>query len=162
MSAFTASDYFAFIGFVTGLASFVITLLRFNSQKPILKFTVQSCNYDPGGLVLNVIIDNSGERGTTITSIELDYPHPRFGPDDPENEFAWSMGYWKTAEEFIKTFLIYIPPTSSIAITAEFSLEKPTLYGMTANFNILMTHAASKLTTPAQYQDEVTRNYAIF
>ena len=151
----TLSELISILGFVAGVSSLIITYFRFRKERPVLNYEIQSCEYDPGGLNLNFIVNNSGERGTSITNIILDYPHGRLSPDDPDKEEPVIMGWWKSVSDFVRSYIIYIEPTSSKSISAEFSLYQPNLNGMKIQFDIVTTTGRQRKYAQANYRDNI-------
>ena len=70
-----AKDYFTIFGSIVGILGFAITMYQLTVQKPILTFRFgRSQHYrqiDTFFIRLELYIDNRGERGTTVSQINL-------------------------------------------------------------------------------------------
>jgi len=102
------------IGATLGFGSAILLYHRYLMERPILKYTIQSCYHDEEGITLNFIVDNSGERGTSITNIALiKLNHKRININP-----CYTTYYYDGAP--ISSFIMFIRPRSSLAVTSRY------------------------------------------
>lgn len=139
------------IGSILGVVSFIILIIRFWRERPILRCELgESEHYQKdidgnGALSITLNIDNIGERGTSIREVKLLETRP--------TDYSSFHNEWRAPLS-----VIHISPNSSIKTSFYIKIQKRVIEEDEIDFDILLIHTHGEVKLTGHSISRVSRN----